>query len=75
MVGGLGPAIRAQVFDVDGNPLTWSITGGADASLFTIESWSGALRFIGAPNYEAPGDAGGDNVYDVVVTVGSDKLG
>jgi VCBS repeat-containing protein len=55
--------------DVDGNPLIWSITGGADASLFTIESGSGVLRFLQGPNYEAPGDAGGNNVYDVVVSV------
>jgi hypothetical protein len=55
--------------DPDGNPLTYSISGGADASRFTIESWSGVLRFVQAPNFEAPGDAGGNNVYDVVVSV------
>ncbi|HEU0099279.1 MAG TPA: cadherin domain-containing protein [Allosphingosinicella sp.] len=55
--------------DADGNPLTYSIVGGADASRFTIESWSGVLRFVQAPNFEAPGDSGGDNVYDVVVSV------
>jgi len=55
--------------DPDGNTLTWSITGGADASRFTIESWSGVLRFVQGPNFEAPGDSGGNNVYDVVVSV------
>jgi hypothetical protein len=55
--------------DADGNPLTYSISGGADASSFTIESGSGILRFVQAPNFEAPGDAGGDNVYDVIVSV------
>lgn len=55
--------------DADDNGLTWSITGGADASLFTIDPWSGILRFVEGPNFEAPGDVGGDNVYDVVVSV------
>lgn len=65
---GLGAASLAAG-DVDGNVLTWSITGGADAARFTIESWSGLLRFVEQPDFEAPGDSGGDNVYDVVVTV------
>ncbi|MGZ8286175.1 MAG: cadherin domain-containing protein [Allosphingosinicella sp.] len=55
--------------DPDSNPLTYSIAGGADASRFTIDAWSGVLRFVQAPNFEAPGDAGGNNVYDVVVSV------
>ena len=49
--------------DVDGDPLRYSITGGADAALFTIDSTSGAVRFLIAPDYEYPADANGDNVY------------
>jgi Ca2+-binding RTX toxin-like protein len=49
--------------------LTYSIAGGADAARFAIDSRTGALRFVQAPNFEAPADAGGDNVYDVVVSV------
>ncbi|RCW63875.1 DUF4347 domain-containing protein, partial [Pseudorhodoferax soli] len=55
--------------DVDGPGLTFTISGGADAALFAIDSVTGALRFVAAPNHESPGDAGGDNVYDVVVRV------
>jgi len=56
--------------DVDaGDTRIFSISGGADAAKFTIDSVSGALAFIAAPNFEAPGDAGGNNVYDVQVTV------
>ena len=51
--------------DVDGTAPVYSIAGGADAALFAIDSATGALSFLSAPNYEAPGDAGGDNVYDV----------
>lgn len=54
--------------DVDGDALTYSITGGADAAKFAIDAASGALRFVAAPDFEAPGDSGGDNVYDVVVS-------
>ncbi|MGL5838242.1 MAG: cadherin domain-containing protein [Sphingorhabdus sp.] len=55
--------------DVDGNPLTYSISGGADASKFAIDTITGELRFLAVPNFEAPADAGGNNVYDVVVAV------
>jgi VCBS repeat-containing protein len=50
-----------------GQTPTFSITGGADAALFAIDAATGALRFIAAPDFEAPADAGGDNVYDVIV--------
>lgn len=47
---------------------SYSIVGGADAALFTINAATGALSFIAAPDFEAPGDAGADNVYDVIVS-------
>ncbi len=49
--------------------ITFSIVGGADQSKFAITS-GGALSFVSAPNFEAPTDANGDNVY--VVTVQAD---
>ncbi len=49
--------------------LTYSISGGADAAKFAINSSTGALSFITAPDYEAPTDSGGNNVYDVMVQV------
>jgi trimeric autotransporter adhesin len=55
--------------DVDGGAPTYSISGGADAALFSINATTGALTFIAAPNFEAPADAGGNNVYDVTVQV------
>ena len=47
--------------------LSYSISG-ADASKFTIDPTTGALSFVTAPNFEAPTDAGGNNVYDLYVT-------
>ncbi len=55
--------------DVEGDALTFSITGGADASLFQIDPTTGALSFVAAPDFEAPGDADGDNIYTVTVAV------
>ncbi|WP_230182820.1 DUF4347 domain-containing protein, partial [Aquabacterium sp. CECT 9606] len=59
--------------DADGQTLTYSISGGADAARFTINSSTGVLTFVVAPDYEAPNDSGTNNVYDVVVSV-SDGL-
>ena len=63
--------IEAQVAasDVDSDDLTFSIVGGADADLFEIDTATGALRFITAPDFEAPADAGADNIYDVEIGV------
>ncbi|WP_284186858.1 cadherin domain-containing protein, partial [Zoogloea oryzae] len=53
--------------DPDGGTPVYSIVGGADAAKFSINSSTGALSFLSAPNFEAPTDAGGNNVYDVTV--------
>ena len=61
---------RVTASDADTRqPLAYSIVGGADAAKFTINSSTGALSFVSAPNYEAPTDSGGNNVYDVTVQV------
>jgi len=54
--------------------LTFSIAGGADAALFTIDPITGAVSFITSPDFEAPSDADGDNVYEVIVQVSDGKL-
>ncbi len=60
--------------DPDGGAPVYSIAGGADAARFTINSSAGVLSFLVAPDYESPTDAGGNNVYDVIVQV-SDGAG
>jgi protocadherin Fat 4 len=60
--------------DVDGGTAVYSISGGADAAKFTINSATGVLAFVSAPDYESPTDVGGNNIYDVQVAV-SDGLG
>lgn len=53
----------------EGDGLTYSITGGADAALFDIDPVTGKLRFVNAPDFENPLDHGGDNGYHVRVRV------
>jgi len=55
--------------DADADHLGYAIVGGADAALFTINAQTGLLSFVSPPNYEAPADAGANNVYDVTVSV------
>ncbi|MEI6256630.1 MAG: cadherin domain-containing protein, partial [Planctomycetota bacterium] len=49
------------------NQFSYSIVGGADQSRFTISPDTGVLSFTGSSDFEAPADAGRDNVYDVVI--------
>ena len=52
--------------DPDGDALTYSVNGGADAALFAITN-NGELSFLIAPDYENPADADADNLYQVEV--------
>ncbi len=47
--------------------VAWSVNGGLDQSKFTINSLTGALSFISAPDFENPTDSNGDNIYVVIV--------
>ena len=55
--------------DVDGGAPQYTLIGAADDGLFSIDLNSGALSFNAAPDFEAPADNGGDNVYDLTVQV------
>ncbi len=50
----------------DGTAVAYSLSG-ADAGLFNIDSRTGVVKFLSSPNFEAPKDADGNNVYDVTV--------
>ena len=64
---GQSAAYRAAATDADGDMLRYSLSG-TDAARFTIDADTGEVRFRAAPDFEAPGDADGDNVYDIIVT-------
>ena len=47
--------------------LTYSLSAGGDNDKFNINSSTGEVTFKVSPNFEAPTDVGGNNVYDIVV--------
>jgi hypothetical protein len=47
---------------------SYSISGGDDASLFTINTATGELSFKATPDYENPSDIGSENSYSVKIT-------
>lgn len=63
-----GTVYQATATDPDGNPLTFSLAGGADQGRFTITA-AGALSFTTPPDFEAPADADSNNVYQVTLQV------
>ncbi len=66
--------VAASDPDLPPQPLAFRIAGGADAALLSIDAASGALRFVSPRDFEQPADAGGDNVYDVLVEVSDGDL-
>lgn len=57
--------------DPNNDPITWAILPGGDAALFAIGSTTGVLAFVTAPDFESPGDLGGNNVYELTVSATS----
>ena len=55
--------------DVDGGTPSYAITGGADAARFSIDASTGALRFVTAPDHEAPLDSHRDAIYELQIGV------
>ena len=53
--------------DADGDVVVYALSVGADGARFAIDATSGNLIFKTSPDFEAPTDAGSNNVYDVVV--------
>ena len=47
--------------------VTYSIDGGADAAKFNINATTGVVSFKTAPDFENPGDADHNNIYEVTV--------
>src|SRR4030095_11649903 len=70
----IGTVYDANATDAD-NPaaLTYALSG-ADAGLFSIDAATGIVTFKDAPDFETPADAGGDNVYDIVVIASDGTL-
>jgi hypothetical protein len=67
-----GTAYQATATDPDGNSVTFAL-GGTDAARFTITG-SGVLSFVAPPDFEAPADAGANNVYDLILIASDGSL-
>lgn len=66
--------VTATDADVPPQTVTFSLVGGADQGRFTITA-AGALSFQAAPDFDVPGDANGDNVYEVIVQASDGNFG
>ncbi|USD20857.1 hypothetical protein MJO52_17610 [Microbulbifer variabilis] len=58
----------ATAKDPDKDEVTYSLSGGADVALFSIDSTSGELRFNTAPDFESPADSDEDNNYQLFIS-------
>ena len=67
-VGTTAVVYTVAASDADsGTALTYSFGGGADDAKFLINGSTGAVTFRTSPDYETPGDAGQNRVYDIIV--------
>ncbi len=65
-------AVRAT--DKEAATITYSIVGGADKALFSIDARTGALIFKAPADFETPKDNGKNNVYDLIIQVSDGRL-
>jgi len=49
--------------DDDGDVLVYTIVGGLDDNVFSLDSASGVLNFKSPPNFESPNDNDANNIY------------
>jgi hypothetical protein len=66
------PVYQAVASDPDGDAVTYSIIGGADASRFKMNA-TGQLTFIAPPNFDLASDADANNVYEVQIGASDGK--
>ena len=60
--------------DLPAQTLTYSLVGGTDQAKFNIDSGTGVLTFISAPNFESPTDSDTNNSYVVTVRASDGTL-
>ncbi|MGH1361813.1 MAG: cadherin-like domain-containing protein [Burkholderiaceae bacterium] len=60
--------LTASDSDLPAQALTFSLTGGPDAALFSVTS-TGAISFRAPADFESPADTDGDNSYELIVQV------
>ena len=58
----------ATAIDIDGDAISYGLTGGADSGLFSIDTTSGHLQFLSVPSYSEPSDSNQDNIYQLEIS-------
>ena len=51
----------------DNSTVSYTVSGGEDKDRFLLDSTSGVLRFVSAPDFEHPSDADLDNIYKIQI--------
>ena len=64
----IGVVYRPLATDPNGDAITYGAIGGPDAARFTANPLTREVRFAAQPDFEAPGDAGANNVYNISFT-------
>ncbi len=64
-----------SAMDVDGDAVTWTLTGGADMNRFTIGSTTGEIRWAERPDYETLNSADSDKDFIVIATASDGRGG
>lgn len=65
----IGVVYRPVATDPENATITYGTTiGGPDAARFVMNPVTREVRFAAQPDFEAPADAGGNNVYDISFT-------
>mgnify|MGYP000126474696 CR=1 FL=1 len=60
--------------DPEGQSLTFSLAGGTDKDLFSVDD-SGVISFIELPDFEAPTDSDVNNIYEFTVQLSDSQNG
>jgi glucose/arabinose dehydrogenase len=64
----IGVVYRPVATDPESAAITYGAIGGPDAARFTVNAATREVRFLAQPDFEAPNDAGANNVYDISFT-------
>lgn len=67
--------VRLQADDADGDTVVYRLSGGADQARFEVDAATGTLRFLQAPDFEQPGDADGNNRYEITIEASDGRGG
>ncbi|MFN4023345.1 MAG: PQQ-dependent sugar dehydrogenase [Hyphomonas sp.] len=70
-----GPVYTLTATDPDGDPVTFHLIAGADEAVFSFNASTGVLSLPAALDVDNPQDAGGNNVYEVVLEARDNRGG